>query len=38
MKKSAHQIWRECKDQKLSYEDFKATLKKEGVIVKKSKN
>jgi hypothetical protein len=35
MKKSAHQIWKEAKEQNLNNEEFKAYLKKEGVIVSK---
>lgn len=35
MKKSAHQIWQEAKDQNLNDEQFKAYLKKEAVIVTK---
>jgi hypothetical protein len=35
MKKSAHQIWKESKEQNLTKEEFKEKLKIEGVIVKK---
>ena len=35
MKKSAHQIWKESKEQNLSKEEFKEKLKTEGVIVTK---
>lgn len=33
MKKSAHQIWQEAKDLGLNDEEFKAYLKKEGIII-----
>lgn len=33
MEKSAHQIWKEAKEQKLTQEEFKEKLKTEGVIV-----
>lgn len=35
MKKSAHQIWKETKEQNLSDEEFKELLKKERVIIPK---
>lgn len=34
MKKSAHQIWKESKEQNLSKEEFKQLLLKEKVIMK----
>jgi hypothetical protein len=33
MKKSAHQIWKESKEQNLTKEEFKEKLKSEGVII-----
>lgn len=35
LKKSAHQVWQEAKDLNLNDQDFKAYLKKEGVIASK---
>jgi hypothetical protein len=37
MKKSAHQIWKEAKDQNLTDSEIKEIMKKEGVIVEKGK-
>ena len=37
MKKSVHQIWRECKNQNLTNKDFIARLKQEGIIIPKKK-
>jgi hypothetical protein len=36
MKKSAHQIWTEAKEQNLNPEEFKYLLKKESVIVNRN--
>mgnify|MGYP006347958359 FL=1 len=38
MKKSAHQIWKESKEQNLTKEEFKAKLQDEGIIIKKSEH
>lgn len=37
MKKSAHQIWKEAKEQNLSNQEIKEIMRKEGVVVKKDK-
>ena len=37
MKKSAHEIWKQALDEKLSNEEYKNLLKTEGIIVEKSK-
>lgn len=37
MKKSAHQIWKEAKEQNLSDLEIKKIMKKEGVIIEKGK-
>lgn len=37
MKKSAHEIWKKALNEKLSDNDYKELLKKEGLIVEKSK-
>lgn len=38
MKKSAHQVWKEAKEQNISKQEIKEIMIKEGIIIKKWKS